>query len=414
MIYREVGPAEIIEGRPHARAWGPVFANPFADSSGTGATVDLREGTVIGGGANIEERKLSLISVIDSYATVRQIRDVINRRFPRTPAVADAVSPTNVKLSVPDEFRGREGRFLERVRYLPLSTSAIQLEVRAKLLAAEMTREDAPLDHLSLALEGIGLSVTPMIQPLYTHPRRPVNYYAARAGLRLGDELALEVIARHAKDAKSPFRRQAIRELGDAAQKLRAANVLREILADEDVQIRILSYESLRRVSPETIMHANVGRDPINFVVEVCPSDGPPTIYARRTQVRRIALIGGERMVCRPPFLYSQPDRPLVMSASEGDRVVTLLRKNAEGRVALGPMKAPLDVPNLVRFLGQEFSRGRDGRIEGLNIDYGVVLDVLYRLCEKGGIKADIRWEEPSVEDVLGPLEPMGRPESEL
>ena len=43
-----------------------------------------------------------------------------------------------------------------------------------------------------------------------------------------------------------------------------------------------------------------------------------------------------------------------------------------------------------------------------------IVLDVLYRLCEQGAINADMRWEEPSVEDLIGPLEPIGRPEHEL
>jgi hypothetical protein len=31
-----------------------------------------------------------------------------------------------------------------------------------------------------------------------------------------------------------------------------------------------------------------------------------------------------------------------------------------------------------------------------------------------GAIDADLQWEEPSVEDLFGPLSPTGRPESEL
>ena len=42
------------------------------------------------------------------------------------------------------------------------------------------------------------------------------------------------------------------------------------------------------------------------------------------------------------------------------------------------------------------------------------ILEVLYRLGAKKAINAQVRWEEPSVEDILGPLTPMGRPESEL
>jgi hypothetical protein len=54
------------------------------------------------------------------------------------------------------------------------------------------------------------------------------------------------------------------------------------------------------------------------------------------------------------------------------------------------------------------------GQLQGLGMDYSVVLDVLYRLCEKGAVTADFKWEEPGIEDLLGPLKPTGRPESEL
>ena len=157
-IYREVGPAEVIEGKNHARAQGPVFINPFAGGAGAKTTVDPREGIIIGGGSNSVERKIELVCVVESYSVVRQIRDVINRRFPTTPPTADAISPTTVQLTVPVEYRGREGRFLEKVRYLPMTSSNAQLEARSKVLMVEFTRENAPLEELSLAVEGVGLS----------------------------------------------------------------------------------------------------------------------------------------------------------------------------------------------------------------------------------------------------------------
>lgn len=413
-IYREVGPAEVIEGRTHARAQGPVFTNPFAGSADAKTTVDPREGIVIGGGSNVIERKVELVCVIESYSVVRQIRDVINRRFPSTPPAADAISPTTVQLTIPPGYRGREGRFIQKVRYLPMTSSNAQLEARAKALIMEFTRENAPLEELSLAIEGVGLSAVRMLQPLYTHPRKVVNYYAARAGLRLGDNLGVEIVIRHAEDPKSSHRRMAVRELGQCVHHPRAIAALRALLSDPDVQLRVLAYESLRDVDPEGISQVAVGRKPLNFLLEVVESGGPATVYARRSQVRRLALIGGDHMVCRPPLLYSQPDKPVVLSANEDDRTLTLIRKNASGGILIGPIQAPLDVPTLVRFLGQDLSRNFEGKIEGLGLDYAIVLDVLYRLSEKGALRADVRWEESSIEDLLGPVAPVGRPESEL
>ena len=73
-----------------------------------------------------------------------------------------------------------------------------------------------------------------------------------------------------------------------------------------------------------------------------------------------------------------------------------------------------MDVPSLIRFLGQHMTRNPQGKIEGLDLDYSVIVGVLYRLAAKKAINADVRWEEPNLEDFLGPLAPVGRPESEL
>ncbi len=413
-IYRDGGPSETLASTTCARARGPVFTNPFASSASAGTTVNPREGTVIGGGMNLTERKLSLIAVVESYATVRQVMDAINRRFPSETRVADAVNPSTVVLAVPAGSRSDVGRFLEGILYLPLTNSPMEIEERVKTLVGELTRPEASLHEVALALEGIGVSTIPMLQPLYTHGRRPVNFHAARTGLRLGDDLALEVIIRHARDPDSPFRRQAVRELGRCGQRHRPGAVLRELLDAEEPRIRIMAYESLREVEPRAIVQAVVGREPENFLLELVPSTGQPLIYARRTQIRRIALIGGDRMTCRPPLLYHEEGKPAMLSAAAGDEVVTILRKDPSGTVAIGPLKAPMGLPPLIRLLGQNLTRDRGGRIEGLELDYAFILEILYRLSAKQAINAEVRWEEPDVEDAFGPLEPTGRPESEL
>jgi flagellar basal body P-ring protein FlgI len=420
-IYQESPLGQGTEGRIHAKAAGPIFTNPFISPPRTTtapasqpATVNLREGTIIGGGINKLDRRLSLVTIVESYATVRAIQDSINRRFTREEKLADAVSPTNVELKIPPEYAGDRQRFLELVMHLPLASSPIQREARTKALIAEFGRGDAPFDDIALSLEGIGSTVIPTIQPLYTDDRRAVNYHAARAGLRLGDSLAIDVVIRHAMDTKGPYRLAAIRELG-YCKETRAANALRYLLSDPDTRVRIRAYESLRKCDPDSISRFIVGDLPQNFLLEIVPSDGPPLIYARRTEGRRIALISGERMLFRPPLLYAQPGQPVTLSAGEGARFLTLLRKGVSGS-NVGPFDIPLTagaVP-VIRFMGANLRLGPRGRLDGLGLDYAVVLDVLFRLCDKDALNADMRWEGPSVEDLVGPLEPMGRPESEL
>ncbi len=411
-IFREVSPAEIIEGRTHAKARGPVFINPFARAGGSGAGTDPREGRVIGGGVNLIDRRLSLITAIESYSTVAQVAAAINQRFNRDPKMATDTDPSHVALTIPPDLHGSESRVLEMILHLPLSSSPAVREARAKTLVAELARPGLPPEDAALSLEGIGPLVIPMIQELYTHPRRQVNYYAARTGLRLGDDPATEVIIRHARDPRSPFRRQAIRELGRCPTPARAAVALRGLLADSDPLILIDAYEALRKVDPESIASGVVGRDPGNFIIDVVPSDGPALIYARKTECRRIALIGANHMVVRPPLFYAKPGRQVTLSSLTNDAFITVLRK--ESGSVIGDFIVPLDVVVLTRFMGDDPRMGADGKPQGLGLDYAVVLDVLYHLCETGAIDAGMKWEEQRVEDLIGPLRPMGRPESEL
>lgn len=425
-MYREVSPQEIIEGRTLARACGPIFTNPFVSGERSAAGTNPREGRVLAGGVVLQDRELSLVTVHESYATVRQIQNAINQTFICKPPAATGLTQTTVKLCVPPEYRGRERRFLELVMHLSLTQSAAAKEARTRQLIAEMVRPDAPLDDLALSLEGVGQNAVKQLQELYTHHRREVNYHAARTGLRLGDSLALEVVARHAKDEKSPFRGPAIRELGEAnlsqavresggrGMAVRASAVLRELLADADPRVRILAYESLRKVDPDGITTRIVGRDPENFILDVVPSDGPMLIYARRAGTRRVALIGGERMIVQPPFLYSEKGKPIVISAVLEDKFISLIKKDHKGSTIFGPVRVLPSLPHFTHFLGNDPETDIHGQLQGLGLDYSVVLDVLYRLCEKKSVAADFRWEEPGIEDLIGPLKPPGRPESEL
>jgi len=411
-VFASVSPASVIEGKTLAIAGGPIFINPFREASGSGAAANLREGTIIAGGRAVENRKLTLATYIESYSTVRQIQDAINARFKTDPPTAVADSPRTVTLQVPREYRSREGRFLEMVMHLPLSSSAAENQARARLLAAELSQPDAPHREIALSLEGIGKGCIEFIRPLYAHTNRQVNFAAALTGLRLGDPAAVDVIIHHAKDERSPLRYQAIRELGECKMPARAADTLRELLDGQDAQVRILAYEALRMLDPRSVVQVVVGADPANFLLEVVPSQGRPMIYARRTKAPRIAMIGGDQMFCKPPLLYAEPDGPVTISAKAGDTMLAILKKDPAK--TLGPYFSPLSVPVLTKFLGHELRTDANGQLQGLGIPYGTVVAILYKLCESRAIDADLRWEEPSTDELLGPLQPLGRPESEL
>lgn len=410
-VFQSVSPASVLEGRTLARAGGPVFVNPFREATAT-APVTEREGHIIAGGTAVEDRELTLATAIESYAIVRQVQDAINARFRADPPTARADSPRRITLRVPDECRGREARFLETVMHLPLSTNSAETQARAKIMAAELSQPDAPHRELALSLEGIGKPVIDFVRPLYAHTNRPVNFYAATVGVRLGDSAAVDVLVRHANDKRSPYRYQAIRELGRCGMPERVSHPLRELIDGNDAQIRILAYEALRLCDRYTVRQTIVGERIENFLLELVPTKGEPLVYVRRTKAPRIALIGGDRMFCRPPVLFSEPGSLVTITANAGDEALAIIRKDPARN--LGPYYVPLSVPILTEFLGNDLRTDSRGNLVGLGLDYGAVVAVLYQLCESQAINADMRWEEPSTDELLGPLEPMGRPESEL
>ncbi|MBN1488497.1 MAG: flagellar basal body P-ring protein FlgI [Phycisphaerae bacterium] len=397
------------EGRLLGRAAGRVFTNPFSRDGDTTSDSDPREGRVLGGGCSTnEDRRVALNPVSPSYSIVREVARSINNRFGPTHKSADPLSPSSVKLSVPPQYEGRESEFLELATHIPLATGREMIELRAKALSDDLARPEAPYERTSLCLEAIGPSAIPFVRKHYTHRQRATSYFAARVGGRLGDDLAIEVLRQHAEERDGSYRQPAIEELGriEVAPAM-VTSALRGLLEDDDPRIRIAAYESLRRRDDPVVQSYRVGEE--NFVLDVVASKGSGLIYARRTGERRIVLIGSS-IRCRPPLFYSGTDRPVTLSANGDAEKITLVRRFDDGRRISDPVQVSLDVSELVRVLGADLAPGGSG---GLGADYGLVLDILSEFCQSGAILAQFRLEQTSVTDLLGPIEPMVRPETD-
>lgn len=399
-------PSDMVEGRIVARAGGRIFTNPFA--RGDRADSDPRRGLVLGGGVNDQDRVIQLISTTESYSLVRRMMRIINTRFGADLKTADGISPTTIRLTIPPKFRGQEDRFVDLVLHLPLADATSAVEYRAKVLVEELTRPNAPYEDTALCLEAIGTTVIPLVQSLYTHRQRATSFYAARVGARLGDDAAVDVLARHAEE-EGPLRFAAIRELGLTPSSRRAGLALRPLLDDPDLRVRIDAYESLRRQDDPCIRSIPVGYD--NFVLDVVDCRGSGLIYARRVEDRRIAVFGPS-LGCVGPVFYSPQDRPLTVSADKAEDHVVLVRKDEGGLRVWDPMQSTRSVADLILRLGGAPEKDAQNQLEGLGIDYAVVLDLLSELCEVGTIPAVFRMERADTTDLLGPPEPTIRPES--
>ncbi len=409
-MYRVVSPDVSIAGRILARAAGPIFINPFSDE-GSATKANLLEGTILGGGVAVSDRRLRLVLGEPSYQRARQIQERINAQFPGGERIADAQSPSFVHLRVPSEFRNDTGHFLALVRGLFLSRDPSFESARARELAEEIDRPDAPHAMIASCFEGLGRKAVPALAELYTHPKDHVRFHAAAAGLRLMDHIAGDVIASFAVDPQSRYRFQAIRALGEARDIGATAQALRRLLSDGDSRVQVAAYEALIRRKDPTIDSTVLGGD--GFALDAIAASPTEFVYVKRFGERRIALFG-ENVRCTPPILYRSPDGGLMLNARAGDEELTAIRTVVSRDLSSPPLPAPLELIPLIRLMGSDATVSSKGTVLGLGLDYGAVVHAVYSLCQAGALRAQFVLEQPNAAEMFGPGRGQGRRESEL
>jgi len=386
----------VLGGKTIATASGPIFISPIGLEKEIPEQIDLRTGLVLGGGAVTQPRNIRLVLNEPSPSVATRIVDRLNSQFSKSEPIASGRSFSTIDLTIPPEYRGRTRLFIEHVLHTSLNANPAALEQRARDLAQEATHPDAEFESIGAAWEAIGRTVLPTVKKLYQHSLPAASFYAARTGLRLGDNEGMEIVARHALDPASPFRLQAIEELGDATRMHGAGECLRKLLDDEDSSIRLRAYKALRK-RPHPAIKTSVLFDD-NLVLDIVDSRGPYLVYVQRSLAPRVALFGGN-MTARPPAIYpgERRDNRLLLTqinAAEEATEFTVIRRNKHTGKISPKLSAPFNVPDFVRFLGDSPTKSDDGDLTGLAIPYDEIVDILHTFCEAGTIPAEFHAED--------------------
>ena len=408
-VLRPVSTSVSIRGQALATASGPLFSNPFSDGESATASSPL-SASVVGGGMVTQARRIRLVLMEPSYQRARRMQDRINAQFPGSLLVADAISPSYVQLRVPDEFEDDSAHFLSLVRALYLSRDPKFEVQRARALAEELQTGGAPHAQISLALEGLGRSALSVLDDLYVHHAAAVTFHAAVAGARLGDHVAIDVLAAHAEDPSSPYRYQAIHALAASRGMAGAPMTLRRLLNDGDPRVQIAAYEGLVQRGDSEVKSSPIAGD--NFYLDRVATDRPAFVYVKRSGARRIALFGRD-LRCLPPLLYRAPDGSVTLSGVEGEGSLTLMRTVIASGTTSPIIRAPIGLADLIRLLGGEASVDLNGEVTGVGLDYGAIARLLYHLCANRSVNARFELEQPNLTEMFGPARPEGRPESE-
>jgi flagellar basal body P-ring protein FlgI len=361
-----------------ATAQGPVFIDKLGD-----AATDKVSGHVLGGGVVAEGVQISLVLFEPGYMAANAIRNRLDERF--GPKTANAISPGQIQLTVPERLREQKDKFLMMVRLLYLAEDKQSRQRRIETLVAGLARgEDIIVSEV--ALNAIGRTALDELSALLKADDEKIRFHAARCMLDIGDDRPLAVLRRIVRDTNSPYRIEGIRAVGTSARRNDAISILNSVLAEEDFEVRFAAYEQLRRLGDISVSQMLVGGD---FFVDSVICGGRKTIFVSRMGVPRIVLFGAP-IYCKENIFIESSGRDIVINALPDEEFISVMRKHPKRPGLIGPLKSSFKLADIIRTLGEAIPVGDKSLLRpGLGVCYSNIIALLKRMCENEAVKAE-------------------------
>jgi hypothetical protein len=438
-----------------AEAQGPIFVNPFLDPDKPADRMRLTQGVILQGGVTTQSLPLSLKLHLPDHHMANVIKTLINNRFNRNGhTVATAVNKYKVDIEVPPNYRKYYTYFTELVTHLPRRAGPAAYAKIIDRTTRDMEKPTMNHAHLSLIWEAMGRQVLPRIQPLYASKYPTTAFYAARAGVRLGDSpLAGPVLLRFAEKS-GPLQLLAIQELGRHPDIPGSQELLDRLLDSPSEIIRVDAYESLvqfgppQKNSPITRTRVDTGMmDDVEpgFILDVVQSKGGYAIYATTEGRPRLVLFGDHIPIKEGTFFVSRDkmvtiaNRPTTMTAEhiaemhqklidqgkgkkeiertlkgQGQSQVVVFRQLSPGRHEVSdPFRIIPEAAPLIRVLGATPRANiRTGKVEGIGLTYGQVVTIISQMCRDNQIPAKfVLQKSEQLRTIYRSVAPVGRPD---
>jgi hypothetical protein len=370
-----------IATRVLAAAKGPVFTDTL-DASGT----EKRVGHVLAGGRVHDKYRITLALRKPDFVAARRISELLDTRF--VTGTAKAVSPEVIELRVPAEYGEQKQRFISIVKAIYLAETPQVTEKRIETLVKELA-SGANKEASEAALEAIGRKCLGRLAPLLNLPDEEVRLRAARCALNLGSNQGLETLRQIAMDRGSAYRIEALEAITAGANRRYAAAVSQRLLRDDDFQIRLASYEQLRKLDDVAIKQTLIGG---NFYLEQIAGARHRAVFVSRSGQPRIVLFGVP-IYCRENIFVQSADAEIIIDAKGGQKYVSVMRKVPE-RPDLAPirLRSSFELSDIIRTLCEEPVAGEGSpRRPGLNVSYSKAIAIVKQMCEQGAVDATFR-----------------------
>lgn len=372
---------------------GPIFVNPAYTLAGNEISkqgkTSLRYGVVMDGGIVSVDRAIGLRIREPEKSLSEHIADRINDRFQGVGdmmshggrnwgqnIVAVAQDEGRVNFYVPARYRGDWEHFSGVVMHLYMRGDPAFALLKGRELAAEAVKPDAPLQDITYAWEALGPVALPTILPLMSDTHPDVAFAAARAAAFLDDPSSLTALMQIAQDPRSSFQVSAVNTLAALPPTEQINEMLRQLLNMPNAQVRIAAYQALAH-NKDPYIFTRVIKD--RFVLDIVPCEGPTMIYASRTGIPRIAIIG-QRVNISTPIMFSALDGRLTIASVPKSNDLSIYYRGAVLTNSGQTVSEP-ELAELIARLGGEGLQQDNAR--PLDFSYAEILAVLQDLADK-------------------------------
>ncbi|HDZ69101.1 MAG TPA: hypothetical protein ENH43_01625 [Phycisphaerales bacterium] len=370
-----------------ATAEGPVFIDTI-----NGSATNKKVGYILAGGRVLNEYKISLALRQPDYKIASLIRNLLNERFGND--VARAVSPSQIELRVPAEYREQKRRFISIVKatYLAQTQEVTKKRISTfvRKLAASKDKEQS-----EIALEAIGNKSLGKLAALLNSSNEQVRLRAARCMLNLGSDQGLKTLRKIAMDKKSSYRVEALEAITTAANRNEAAAISRRLLRDEDFDIRLAAYESLRKLDNIAVTQKLIAG---NFYLEQIAQTKRKAIFVSRSGQPRIVLFGAP-IYCKDNIFVQSADGNITINAPAGQKYVSIIRKHPKRPNITVQLRSSFELGDIIQTLCEEPLKKTGRGHLGLNVSYADMITLLKQMSDKGAVQAEFR---------AGPLPKIG------
>jgi hypothetical protein len=340
----------------------------------------------------LNDYQISLAIRDPNYKVANFIRNRLNERFGS--GTAKALSDSQIELKIPAKYKRQKERFVLIIKAMYLNQTRELAEERITTFVRRLaTSPDKDLSEI--ALETIGNECLSRLAALLNSSDEEVRLRAARCMLNLGSDQGLETLVQITQDKNSPYRVSALETIISGAGRKDAAATARRLLRDENFDMRLAAYESLRELEDITVSQKLISR---SFYLEQITQTEHKGIFVSRSGEPRIALFGTP-IYCRKNVFIESADGNIIINAPAGQKYISIMRRHPKRPDVVIQLKSSFELGDIIQTLCEEPTRRTEQGRVGLNVSYAEAIALLKQMSDKGAVEAEFR---------AGPLPKIG------